>query len=232
MIPLTVLLAAPLLINVADDKVGCKHYKPFNTLTNVKVHVLENLYEYEVPRKQLTHSREKATKAWQDKQSDQVWATGDLTVEGLAGGATWTTSEAAIIGKPYDWYGQYYCPFIQSLDINIYYNTMIFVAKEKKKGTCEFNATLEHENLHHEANVVALNEAVEKLKADLPQIIAYMEERYVPRSEVENSFDTLHEGIGDAIRVYGKYAADRMSALNSQIDVPEEYERVANKCPR
>lgn len=232
MIPLKVLLASTLLVPAGAkvDRNNCAKNKPFNTRINVHLEIPEVKYNHKLSAKKLTKDQQSVIDEWKNENEDHVWSSKELYVKGLARGGMGVRTRSRFLGKAYDRYGMYYCPFVKELNIEVFYATQIFVAKELKKGTCDFNVTLEHEVRHHETNVAAVEDVLIKLKKELPQIIAYMERRYVPRSEMEKGFESLSSGLSDAIEVYGEYMYKEIDKRNKPIDSPENYERESNLC--
>lgn len=136
---------------------------------------------------------------------------------GQARGAMGVQTRSRFMGKSYDRYGMYFCPYVKELNIDVFYHTQIFITVLKlKKGTCQFDLTLDHEVWHHETNVRAVQDVLAKLKKELPQIIAYMERRYVPRSEMEKGFESLSTGLSNAIEIYGDHMYKEVQKRNTR----------------
>ena len=230
--PLKLLLAAPLLLPVAADRsvAGCAAHKPFKTKVVVNVNLPETTYNYRMSTKQLTAGQKDVTKKWQSEQVDHVWASADLHVNGVAEGGMSVNQQASFIGKPYDRYGMYYCPYVRTITINVYYNTRIFIGSEIPQGSCEFFAVLAHEHKHRDTNVAVVKDVTERLKKDLPLIISELEGRYVKRAEVDGGFQNLNAGLTDMFKIYSSYMSEQMTERNNLIDTPEEYARVAHEC--
>lgn len=232
MIPLPVLLASALLIPVGatGDRNGCQKNKPFNTKININLEIPDTTYNHKLSVKKLTKNDEKHMAEWKNANVDHVWASQELFVLGQARGAMGVQTRSRFMGKAYDRYGIYFCPYVRELNIDVFYHTQIFVGSELKKGTCQFDLTLDHEVWHHETNVRAVQDVLAKLKKELPQIIAYMERRYVPRSEMEKGFESLSVGLSDAIEIYGDHMYKEVQKRNTPIDSPENYERESRLC--
>ena len=232
--PFKILLAAPLLFPVADaarPATGCAAEKPFKTRVTFNIDIPDNRYNYKLSARQMTREHKFGMAEWKGKHEDHAWAAADLQVDGLARGGIGITQNANFLGKPYDRYGSYYCPYIKDIEINIHYNTLIFIASELQQGTCRFFAVLDHEHKHHDSSVAVVMEVAKRLKKDMPSIIAELESRYVKRSEVEGGFNNLSQGLRDALQVYSAHMLEKMNEVNDQIDAPEEYERVDAACP-
>lgn len=230
--PLKILLAAPLLLPIAAKKPpGCKADKPFKTEIVINLNIPDTRYNYQLSMAQLTQEQTETTKKWQNKQEDHVWASADLMVDGLARGGVGVEQQTHFLAKPYDRYGRYYCPYVKKIVIDVNYNSRIFIASDRKQGSCEFFAVLDHEHKHHNANVTVVKNVVERLKKDLPTILRDLERGYVPRSEVDGGFNNLQEGLTDMMKVYSAYMFENMEKENEPIDTPAEYERVHAACP-
>jgi hypothetical protein len=232
MIPLKVLLASALLVPAGAkvDRNNCAKNKPFNTKINIHLEIPDAKYNHKISVKKLTTDQEKLMAEWKNENEDHVWASQELFVYGLARGGMGVRTNSKFLGRAYDRYGMYYCPFVKEINIDVFYHTQIFVASELKKGTCQFDLTLDHELWHHETNVKAVEDTLIKLKKELPQIIAYMERRYVPRTEMEKGFNSLSEGLSDAIEIYGEHMYKEIQKRNAPIDSPENYERESGLC--
>lgn len=233
--PLTILAAGALLFPAADQASvpsGCAARKPFKTEIEIDADIPPTRYRFDVSRRKLTSDQEDLTTKWKSEHEDHVWASRDLSVEGLARGGMGIMSMAKFVGVPYDRYGMYYCPYVKKVIVSLHYNTLIFIAAEHRKGTCDFNATVEHENKHDAINREVVNATLERLKKDLPKIIAMTEGRYVPRGEIENGAKKLETGLQDALRIYSEHMLKEITRRNAALDSPAEYERVAALCPQ
>lgn len=211
---------------------GCQKAKDFQSELHVIVDMPDIEYDLKKSKKFLTNNQKEALKEWQSKQEDIVWASSDrLEVDGLARGGVGVETEVRLIAKPYDRYGNYYCPYIERLTVKFFYKSTIFIASEYKEGGCDFNATREHELKHHDANVGSVRDVVAKFKQDLPKMVSYMERRYIKKDDVGAKFSQMKKSIRDAFEVYSDVIVKEMTKRNDLIDTPTEYERVMALCP-
>lgn len=236
MIPLKLLLVAPFLLNVQSEaRGGCLKFKNYATEIDFKFVSAPIKYDFLRTRKTLTNAALDRTKNWLDKNKGHRWVSGagdyrKWHTNGVTEGSMRVRSEAELVALPYDRYGAYYCPYVKRLKIRVHYASVIKIAREIKKGTCEFNAVMEHELKHHDANLAVTKTLARRMKADLPEMIDYMESKYIARGDVPATFQIIKEGLGDALQVYGEEISSRMTEFNGHIDTPGEYRRVAQTC--
>jgi hypothetical protein len=230
------LLAMPLFL---EAKTGpCEKFKNYGK-ADIIFEVVQNPieYNYRVSKKALTRMSEDSTKEWIQKHQGHAWLSSrskgkqpELHTHGVTRGGYNVGIKMEFTAKPYDRYGVYYCPFVKKAHVTINYSSEIFVANDFKQGSCEFNEIMKHEMKHHDTNVTVVKTIADRMNADSTEIIRYMTRQYIPREQVEAYFETMKEGLRDAIQVYGQEMTDRMSEFNAHIDTPEEYVRVSKTC--
>lgn len=216
---------------------NCAKYKDFRTQVIFNTKVLPTRYNFTRSTKQLSNEGRERLAEWRKQHADHAWVSGSKAAtgwhtQGVAVGSVKVGAQSALVAKPYDKYGMNYCPYVQKVIVDLEYETEIFIAKEHKKGTCKFNAVMEHELKHHDTNVVVFETLAKRMEADMPKFIAFMEESYIPKSKVQKSFQDLRAGLQDALKVYMKEITDRKEEFNAYIDTPEEYKRVGSLCKK
>ncbi len=230
MLPALPFIAAlPLLVSV--DQGACGVFKKFQTKIDIEFITSDIEYDYSRTKNQLTGgNRERIVDNWQGGQADREWGAADLEISGYARGAVDIQSVVNFRAEPFDRYGKYFCPYIQSVKVKVNYGSKIYMAKELKKGSCEFGAVKQHELKHHEANMSAVKNIVKKLKHDLPVIISGAEGTHVLKNDVHNQFKRMKSDISEAIDIYSDYTSLEMKNSNQLIDTIEEYKRVSKQC--
>lgn len=236
MISLTVLLAAPLLIQ-AQEGGGCLKYKNYSTDIDFELVSEPVRFIYTTPRDSLTGQSQERTREWLKKHKGNRWISGATDhkswhTNGITSGSMRVESSAQLLAMPYDRYGAYYCPYVKSLKIRVYYESEISIAKELKRGSCEFDAVMHHEMKHHAANEAVAQTIAKRMRTDLPEMLDIMESRYVRRSDVDASFEMMKESLSDILKVYSGEMSERMREFNGHIDTPEEYRAVAGACKK
>ncbi|NCC21643.1 MAG: hypothetical protein EOM26_04175 [Alphaproteobacteria bacterium] len=206
----------------------CAGVKDFETEIDLRVIQPEITYDLTRSGKYLTNKSADAIARWKSEHEDHVWASHDLQVGGVARGGIGISSQIRLEGRHIDRYGVYWCPVIRKVEIEVFYATTIFVAKEKQKNRCEFDLVHEHELGHHRINIAAVKKYTDKLRKDLPVMISILERDYVERPDVEVRFAEIQHGLQDGIKVYSDYIFREMRTNNAAYDSPEEYERVSS----
>jgi len=135
-------------------------------------------------------------------------------------------------GRRYGRYGGNYCPYFQNIEIEIYYGTVIFIANDFAKGTCRFDAIMEHEMKHHNTNHDIAGKYAKMLERDLPKMIEEVEGMgYVHYTKADARFDFMRQSLADAIEVYGQAMSEEMGRENAKIDTLENYQAESKLCP-
>lgn len=237
MLDLLAVLAMPLLL---DAKTGpCDKFKNYGK-PDVVFEVVETPIEYNfsTSRKALTRMSQDSTKDWIAKHKGHAWLSSangkhpELHTNGVTRGGYNVRIQMEFMAKPYDQYGVYYCPLVKKAHVTISYSSEIYIANDFKKGSCEFDEIMKHEMKHHDTNTVVVKTIAERMNADSAEIIGYMTSNYVPREQVERYFETMQDGLRDAINVYGEEMSGRMEEFNAHIDTPEEYRAVSMACKK
>ena len=130
--------------------------------------------------------------------------------------------------QPVDQFKTRFCPYVMEAAVDILALSMISVPRESPPGTCKGEEIAAHEYKHFEVNKYLLDQAVQKLRRDMPRIIRDLEmEGYVPEAEAQGRIDAMKLAMTEAVSTYlAEEVARRMTAMNSQTDSPEEYARM------
>lgn len=227
---LEILLAAPLLFNVETR--GCLDHKKFPTKIEYQVVNEPIQFNFHHSRKMLTRRTQEGLQIWKRRHAGNAWvaSASKWHTNGLAVGGMRIETKTEMVANPYDMYGAYYCPYVKKLNVKIIHTTEIFVAREIKRGTCEFDAVMEHEFKHHDTNWAVVQTLAKRMEADTPKIVAYLERRYVPKGKVQQGFENIKQGIRDALQIYSEEMTLRKEEFNALVDTPEEYQRVSKMC--
>ena len=224
-------LSAPVTaaLILASGATTCGAEKDFRTYVNLVRTMPDVVYDTTRTKKYLTENHQQIIDNWKSKHEDHVWASEELHIGGLARGGIGVSAQVKMRGEHLDRYGIYWCPYVERVDIEIFYATTIFIPKETMKNACEVALVNKHELGHHEINLGVVNKYAAKLRKDLNYMVAYLEKDYVKRHELKKRFREVQTGLSDAIEVYGAYMRQDMEKLNGHHDRPEEYERMARE---
>ena len=114
-------------------------------------------------------------------------------------------------------------PTRASLDIST--DHAIYVGAEFPPGSCQYEQALEHERMHEQIHV----EAIERLLPDIErEVRGQLRAAPVnPRIPLQRQLEAAAFAAGNAAR---QMISDETSALHSAFDSPAEYERVEAAC--
>ena len=229
---LLILISGVSVAQAAEKKqTFCQKAKDFETELYVFVNDKKIDFDFTKSVSDLTNKRKDALDEWADKHEDAVWSSAhNLRVHGLNRAGVGVETEARMIAQPYDKYGVYYCPYIQKLEIRFYYNSTIFVASDFKKGTCDFDEIMKHEMKHHDINIAVIEETITQFKKDLPEMVKFLERKYIKKEEVGKKFGQMKLSVRDAFEIYADIIVKEMTKRNDLLDTPEEYEKVGAAC--
>ncbi len=193
----------------------------------------EATYDYTQSSKELTSGQMDKTVEWIKEQGIQSVGVAEhlgqfVSIRGLASGGYAYAMDYKMQAKVVDKYGVYYCPYLTEVNIDLFYATKIFIAKEIPQNSCEFHEVMKHEWKHHTANTLAIKTYSDRLEKDLPSIARDIELRhgYVDRSQVERTFTEIKRSVKDMIDIYYDSIWRDSRQRNALIDTPEEYHRV------
>lgn len=108
----------------------------------------------------------------------------------------------------------------------------ILLARELQRGTCRYDVTLAHEQLHARIDETVLARELPKLKAAIAR--AAEENGWVAPVRAAD-VDSHRDDYSERLQRVFRREIDRIGAIRrreqSQIDTPESYKREAERCP-
>lgn len=106
----------------------------------------------------------------------------------------------------------------------------IWVIRERKPGTCEYDAVLGHERKHQAVDDSMLQEAGERLRQAVAAAIDALPARAIPSFERPAAEAHAAETVAAAFRAtMGEILRDR-DARQLGVDTPQEYRRIGAAC--
>ncbi|MBV6631701.1 MAG: hypothetical protein KI792_01565 [Alphaproteobacteria bacterium] len=124
------------------------------------------------------------------------------------------------------------CLGVQVLELSLVYKPVIYISRTKPRGSCEYQAALQHEYKHLTTDLRILRDWVPSLrdaaKAGLDKVAQPMRVRATDLARARD--DIQRRVVAPLDRVMDQVEAER-DRQQSAIDTPEEYERVARQCP-
>lgn len=125
-----------------------------------------------------------------------------------------------------------YCVYYDEINVEIEIDPKIVIAKEIKRDRCMFDAVLEHEMKHINADRMIVNEGAKNLAN---QVYAQIKQNGMAMRVNEDNAQSAAQAMGASVmevikQEYQAMGEHRMS-VQSGIDSREEYDRVAALCP-
>ena len=123
------------------------------------------------------------------------------------------------------------CLGLKELVITLGYEPVIYISEARPRGTCEYDAAIEHEYKHLNTDLAILREAIPRLRTAAQRSLNQLPP---PRPMPEGNLTTAREQLQARITA----VLDReMTTIETErnrrqalIDTPAEYQRVANQC--
>jgi len=151
-------------------------------------------------------------------------------VGGLMRGGLEVTTDINISALNSPFYKQS-CLWVRDIKINININPTIFIASEYKKGSCMYNAVMQHELKHIQVDRDIANKYQDQLRS-MASSVAQKIGIVGPKSTLESKL--THKKIVQYIETHMAMVNDKMyaerRALQQNVDTLEEYERVQAQC--
>lgn len=208
----------------AQDSV-CAQKKPFVSDILIEMETPDPHYDFSRDLAYLNNDGGKSAEEWLKKNNMQgVWSSKHMQTAGLASGGWGVYYEYTIDPEPLDQYWAYACLYVKELKIRMMFRTIIMIPKEYPKGSCAFNLIHTHELKHFNVNKMVAQKTAERLRQDMPQILADLEKEHVGSDNIHPHSDRMKESIRGIVDVYFQQVmGEEMEKLNHFVDTPEEY---------
>lgn len=215
--------------SAAPSYSACAKLKNFKTATIVNLTLPDPTYNLKQTRDGLNRNKKKSHEDWlKFHKMESIWRADEMETLGEAAGGWGLSSRLRMTAIPFDSFGSSYCPYFQSIGLDMMYRTIISIPSEFQPGSCAYNVIKEHELRHHATNAAVVQKMVDRLKRDLPVIIADIEgsSSYVPRNQANVRWLSMQTDLTAAIKIYLEDAMKQeMVRLNREIDSPDEYKK-------
>jgi len=123
------------------------------------------------------------------------------------------------------------CVAVKSVDGAIISAPLVHIASNYPKGSCEYNAVLEHELMHVDILNEFRTEYAPKFKYELQRLINLAAPAGpMPRAQVKATQNRKHEIIERGIQRYADEITNIMQRRQVAIDTKEEYARTHSQC--
>jgi len=144
---------------------------------------------------------------------------------GKAGFTTKTKFNVAQIAR------KHYCLSLEELRVKLVAEPKIYVAKNFPRGSCEYNAILKHEGQHVKITKKTLKEQTPKYRRYIEKNIDQVRKStIVTINEITAQKEKLNDEVTHFLQIYMDTVYEDMARRQAEIDTPEEYARIHDKC--
>ena len=153
-------------------------------------------------------------------------------VGGLMSGEIRVEHQVGFVQERYEALGKA-CLYYDRVNVTMVINPTIYIASENKPGTCRYNAILEHEKKHVEADRIVVNKYAKRIGEAVSFALNKYGATFGPFDvasipAVQGKLQTYIDGI--VKKEVESMNKERMT-MQQAIDSLEEYERVRKLCP-
>lgn len=153
---------------------------------------------------------------------------GSPFVLGLGGGGYDLTTKLQFEVKSQ---GSLSCVRVANVEGHFTVEPLMLIARDYRKGTCEYNAVLEHEKKHLSTLLDFQQEYARKFKIRLKKIIKDVNTAQVAsNSQVELIQQQIQNQINTQVQAYFDQITPVLQRRQQEVDSPEEYRRVNAMC--
>lgn len=123
------------------------------------------------------------------------------------------------------------CVGVSALELTVTYKPTIHIEREARPGSCEYQAILGHEYKHMAVDLTLLREHIPKFREVSDQaLVALSQPSPIDAQNVRQERENVQQFIVDAVKRAKDQFREESIALQTAVDTPEEYERVAKEC--
>lgn len=123
------------------------------------------------------------------------------------------------------------CVKLDKIEGHFTVEPLMMIARDYRKGTCEYNAVLVHERLHVKALLDFQQEYARKFKSRLKKIAQRVNSaQIVSSSQTRIAQQQIQDQINAEIQAYFEQIKPIIQQRQQAIDSPEEYRHVNAKC--
>lgn len=126
-----------------------------------------------------------------------------------------------------------YCLQVKKIKAQFYAEPTIYIANNFRRGSCEYNSVLKHEHEHVKILRRAHKSYISKYRTHLRKIAQKIP--YFPPvkiTEMQGYKDIAARHIDNGLSEYMAHIRDYVAERQQELDTPEEYRRVNERCKR
>ncbi len=124
-----------------------------------------------------------------------------------------------------------YCIELKELKMEFIAKHEIHIANNFKKGSCEYDKILKHEQKHVRATDKFVKRYKSKFSSHMRKALKKLPEiDLIREGEIEQAQQTHIDFLQDEAKAFLEKIRPKLEDVHARIDTPEEYERTARKC--
>ncbi|MEM7618408.1 MAG: hypothetical protein AAF244_03385 [Pseudomonadota bacterium] len=153
-------------------------------------------------------------------------------VSGLMSGSIQVKHEMSFMHELYERLDKG-CLFINSLDIEVHIEPVVYVASEYPKGTCMHNAVLTHEHKHVKVDRVIVNKYVKIIGQAMKSVINTQGSAFGPYEldRLPHVQNNIQNSLNKVLKKYNDKMNEERREKQQAVDSLEEYESIGARCP-
>ncbi|MBR1601232.1 MAG: hypothetical protein IJ677_06605 [Alphaproteobacteria bacterium] len=126
------------------------------------------------------------------------------------------------------------CFYPSRIEINMWYEPIVYLAKSLKIGSCRFNVTVRHEQTHLDLAHHALYLFAKSLKEAMPYIISQSHPviENIKTADGSKIVQDMTEEYQSKVKLYFEEFKQKQQKYNAIIDTDENYVEEAKLCPK
>lgn len=212
------------VVQVTDDHGTCQTIKPAKTDAAVELMVADPVYDNASSWATLKRQGIYLQNNWiNTNKLRSLWSVDDTDSAGLAFGGMDSNVDVDIQSIPVDRYGVYYCSFFNQVTVRIIYRTMVMIPSTNEPNTCTYNVIKVHEDLLLDAYRATISAYTDRLRHDLPGILAQIEKGFIGKNNIPQREDGMKADLKEAVGLYmNDTMIDKMKEMASVVNTPEE----------
>lgn len=120
-----------------------------------------------------------------------------------------------------------YCSKVKELNLNVYYQPVIYISRETQDLPCTFKRVLNHEHVHYNIEYNALA----KLKEQIGSLLISNFDGYIYSASESESRIKMETRQKHTLAYISKFIEQNTSPYHNQIDTRENYDKESASCP-
>lgn len=124
------------------------------------------------------------------------------------------------------------CVWIESINIEVSYSPIVYIASEYKQGSCRYNITAQHELRHVNTDIITLNEHIKDLQAAVAAVASTLKvHEPFATNDIEKVRAYFTQKIEHTVQAQSDAMERRRAQRQQLIDTRQEYLRLSKECP-